>query len=111
MIVREDAPTILLCMIPPCLSAVFLADVIGPIAPTVSILYLPLIAIATRAFNRKGVSYIGLICVVLTCISFILSKVEGFQPMALLQIMATVVAIIATTVLSVMLSSPRDPAA
>lgn len=110
MIIKENAPIFLLLAIPLCLSAVFLLDVIGPFGPTITVLYLPLIAVATRAFTKSGVTYIGLICAVMTCAGFVLGKVDGFDAIPAHYIVATVAAVVATTTLCLLLSRPKGSA-
>jgi hypothetical protein len=108
MIIKQSAPVSFLFGIPICLCAVFPSDVTGFFEPIVSVLYLPLIAISTRAVSKAGVAYIGLICLVMTCAGFILSKVEGFELITDYQMAMLIAAIIVTTLASIFILAPEE---
>jgi uncharacterized membrane protein len=94
---ESHTPMWFMFIVPVALAAVFLLDVAGPFDPVVSVLYLPLIVLSTRAFSRLGVTYIGIACTVLTCASFLLANVEGFDSVTVSQFASIVFSIALTT--------------
>ncbi|MBB4446988.1 glucose-6-phosphate-specific signal transduction histidine kinase [Rhizobium cellulosilyticum] len=108
MIINLRAKTALFFVVPLSMTAVFLLDILGPFDPFISILYLPVIVLSTRAFSNTGVFYSGLVAMVMTSASFVLSQVEGFDGMTSRQFALIAIAIAATTVLTAGLA-PRRP--
>ncbi len=86
-------------LVPLALSAVFLLDVIGPLEPFVSVLYIPILILAAKMFNKGGVVYLGAVCVILTAVSYVLGNVEGFDEVTIRQFGIVVASVIITTVL------------
>lgn len=104
MPLENRSPKSFLFVVPVALAAVFLLDVVGPFDPVISVLYLPLIILATKMFSKLGVTYVGLACVVLTCASFLLANVEGFNSVTAGQFASIILAIAATTSLAIALT-------
>jgi hypothetical protein len=101
MPLENRSPKSFLFVVPVALAAIFLLDVVGPFDPVVSVLYLPLIILATKMFSKLGVTYVGIACIVLTCASFLLANVEGFNGVTASQFAFIVLAIAVTTSLAV----------
>lgn len=101
MILNLHARRVLFFVVPLSMTAVFLLDILGPFDPFISILYLPVIVLSTWAFSSFGVFYSGLVAMVMTVASFVLSQVEGFDGMTARQFALIAIAIIATTILTV----------
>jgi hypothetical protein len=86
-----------LALVPVSLSVIFLLDILGPFDPVITVLYIPVIVLSTRIFPKGIVTYLGLVCVVLTGASFVLGHVEGFDKVRLGQFAAILLSITATT--------------
>lgn len=96
-----------LLLVPLSLAAVFLLDIIGPFEPVVSVLYIPIIIVAARIFRRPGIVYVGVVCIVLTTVSYVLAHIEGFDSETLRQYGAIVATVVVTTSLMVSLHLRR----
>ncbi|KRB51361.1 hypothetical protein ASE04_11320 [Rhizobium sp. Root708] len=103
MQLKQFRKNLRLALVPVSLSAIFLLDILGPFDPVITVLYIPVIVISTRIFPKGIVTYLGLVCVVLTCASFVLGHVEGFDKVRLGQFAAILLAITATTSFAVWL--------
>ena len=98
-----------LFLVPLGLSAIFLLDVVGPFEPFISVLYVPVLILAAKLFDKAGVVYVGVVCLVLTSVSYLLANVEGFDSVTMRQYGAIVSTVIIATALLVGLrkSHPR----
>lgn len=105
MIVRQYAPIKLLLGVPFCMAIVFILDVIGTLGPVVGVLYLPIIIISTKAVSNAGVVYIGVTCLVMALVSFVLSGVDGFELLTIYQLGVLSSAIVLTTIASILVMS------
>jgi hypothetical protein len=108
MVINLHARAFLFFIVPLSMTAVFLLDILGPFDPFISVLYLPVIVLSTRAFNNFGVFYAGLVAMVMTSVSYIVAQIEGFDGMTLRQFMLIAVCIIATTALTIGLVPRRS---
>jgi len=100
MIINERAPSILLLITPLCASAIFLLDILGPMSPFSSALYVPLILLSILVFSAAGVAYTGLVCFVLTIAGFVLSRNDGFDRVSFLDLLMILAVVVITTAVS-----------
>lgn len=98
MIINERALGALLFGIPLSASAIFLLDILGPLAPCTSGLYVPLIMVSIVAFSPVGVAYTGLVCFVITSVGFMLSRDDGFDLTTEHNLSATLVVAVTTAI-------------
>lgn len=99
MATGEPIKYLIYAVVPLGLAATFLLDVIGPFDPVISVLYIPLVALAAKVFSKAGTLYASTVCVVLTAASYILAKVEGFDRVSFTQFACISIAIAVTALL------------
>lgn len=81
-------------------AAIFVADTITQLEIAVAVLYVAVILIAVRVFERRGVLIVALTCVALTMLSYFLSR-EGLSPRTgFINCVISIAAILASTYLA-----------
>lgn len=81
-------------------AAIFVADTVTQLEIAVAVLYVAVILIAVRVFERRGVLIVALACVGLTILSYFLSR-EDFSPRSgLINCVISIAAILASTYLA-----------
>jgi C4-dicarboxylate-specific signal transduction histidine kinase len=81
-------------------AAIFVADTVTQLEIAVAVLYVAVILIAVRVFERRGVLIVALACVALTTLSYFLSR-EAFSPRSgFINCVISVAAILASTYLA-----------
>lgn len=81
-------------------AAIFVADTITQLEIAVAVLYVAVILIAVRAFERRGVLVIALACVALTIVSYFLSKEDLSPRTGFINCAISIAAILASTYLA-----------
>jgi hypothetical protein len=108
MIINERAPNILLIVTPLAATAVFLLDILGPVSPYSSALYVPFILLSIWVFSAAGVAYTGLVCFVMTIAGFVLSRNEGFERTSPFDLFAILAVIAITTIIALVIARPAQ---
>lgn len=81
-------------------AAIFVADTVTQLEIAVAVLYVAVILIAVRVFERRGVLIVALACVALTILSYFLSR-EAFSPRSgFINCVISIAAILASTYLA-----------
>ncbi|QWW72452.1 hypothetical protein [Rhizobium sp. WYJ-E13] len=88
------------------LIALFLLEVLGPFDVMLSVLYIPVIVYTARTSTSSAVICVGLICAVLSLVSFLITDISTFEPVQYAEFTAVMVTIAATTLLTGTVGAP-----
>lgn len=81
-------------------AAIFIADTLTQLEVAVAVLYVAVILIAIRVFERRGVIIVALACVALMVLSYFLSREDTSPTSGLINLMISLSAVLASTYLA-----------
>ncbi|WP_028345583.1 hypothetical protein [Bradyrhizobium murdochi] len=81
-------------------SAIFVADTLTRLEVAIAVLYVAVILIAIRVFERRGVLVVALACVALTILSYFLSREETSPASGFINLVISLSAVLASTYLA-----------
>ena len=84
--------------------AVFIIDTFTPLGIAVAVLYVVVVLMAGRFFQRPGVLFVGFACIALTILSYVVQHGETYGP-ALIRCLVSIAAITITTFLALRIQS------
>jgi PAS domain S-box-containing protein len=84
--------------------AVFIIDTFTPLGIAVAVLYVVVVLMAGRFFQRPGVFFVGFACIALTILSYVVQHGETYGP-ALIRCLVSIAAIAITTFLALRIQS------
>jgi PAS domain S-box-containing protein len=84
--------------------AVFIIDTFTPLGIAVAVLYVVVVLMAGRFFQRPGVFFVGFACIALTILSYLVQHGETYGP-ALIRCLVSIAAIAITTFLALRIQS------
>jgi signal transduction histidine kinase len=97
---RTAAAPVLLTVAVFIAAAIFVADTVTQLEIAVAVLYVAIILIAVRVFERQGVLIVALACVALTTLSYFLSREDLSPPSGFINYVISIAAILASTYLA-----------
>jgi two-component system sensor kinase FixL len=84
--------------------AIFVVDTFTPLGIAVAVLYMVVVLMAGRFFQRPGILIVGFACLVLTTLSYLLQHGEGYGP-EFVRFLVSLAAISITTFLALRIHS------
>jgi signal transduction histidine kinase len=97
---RAAAAPVLLIAAALIAAAIFIADTLTRLEVAVAVLYVAVILIAIRVFERRGVLIVALACVALMILSYFLSREDTSPTSGLINLMISLSAVLASTYLA-----------
>jgi signal transduction histidine kinase len=97
---KTAAASVLLVAAVVIAAAVFVADTLTQLEIAVAVLYVAVILIVVRVFERRGVLIVALACVALTIVSYFLSREDHSPKTGFINCVISIAAILASTYLA-----------